>query len=304
MEQIQNSERSYYQRALRLLIKKFGPIPIADFGPVKLQEFQNWLITNEFERKYKDRNGKVTKTRKYFLTRTTAKHLIRNLRAVFKWGVSQELVPPHQLVAIQSLAGLKRGIVNEPRAPVEWSDVEKMLLNAPPALSAMVQLHWLTGCRSQDICGMKSSDINCNGPLWEWVIKKHKTAHRGQKRILHLGPKAQTILKPWLNTEAHCFLTVFGRPFRSDTYGKSVLNALAKLTDPPLARPHSRERFEAAGIPFWTPHQLRHARATEIREQFGIEAAQAVLGHASLQATQIYAKRQVEIARQIAREAG
>lgn len=29
----------------------------------------------------------------------------------------------------------------------------------------------------------------------------------------------------------------------------------------------------------WAPNRLRHSRATEIRERYGLEAAQAVLGH-------------------------
>jgi integrase len=43
-------------------------------------------------------------------------------------------------------------------------------------------------------------------------------------------------------------------------------------------------------IPFWHPHQLRHTRATELRRRFGLEATQAILGHASLGATQVYAE--------------
>ena len=29
----------------------------------------------------------------------------------------------------------------------------------------------------------------------------------------------------------------------------------------------------------WSPNQLRHAAATEVRKQFGLEAAQIILGH-------------------------
>ena len=42
----------------------------------------------------------------------------------------------------------------------------------------------------------------------------------------------------------------------------------------------------------WHPHQLRHTAATNIRRQFGLEAAQLVLGHASSKITDaIYAER-------------
>jgi len=54
----------------------------------------------------------------------------------------------------------------------------------------------------------------------------------------------------------------------------------------------------------WHPHQLRHSAATTIRKQFGVEAAQAVLGHAELGTTEIYAERSLDTARQIMREIG
>jgi integrase len=53
----------------------------------------------------------------------------------------------------------------------------------------------------------------------------------------------------------------------------------------------------------WSPNQLRHAAATEVRRAFGLEAAQVVLGHSGADVTQIYAERDlakgVEVARRI-----
>jgi integrase len=49
---------------------------------------------------------------------------------------------------------------------------------------------------------------------------------------------------------------------------------------------------------------LRHTAATEIRRRFGIEAAQTILGHASLDVTEIYAERNAGAARQIAAAIG
>lgn len=53
----------------------------------------------------------------------------------------------------------------------------------------------------------------------------------------------------------------------------------------------------------WSPNRLRHAAATAIRKQFGLEAAQIILGHAAADVTQIYAERDsargIEVARMI-----
>jgi integrase len=47
---------------------------------------------------------------------------------------------------------------------------------------------------------------------------------------------------------------------------------------------------EKHGISRWTPHQLRHAVANEIRHKEDLDAAQAVLGHKHAKVTEVYAK--------------
>ena len=54
----------------------------------------------------------------------------------------------------------------------------------------------------------------------------------------------------------------------------------------------------------WSPHQLRHSAATEIRHKFGLEAAQVTLGHSRADVTQIYAEKNHALAAQVAREVG
>jgi site-specific recombinase XerD len=49
---------------------------------------------------------------------------------------------------------------------------------------------------------------------------------------------------------------------------------------------------------------LRHAGGTEVRDKFGVEYAQAVLGHANIKTTEIYAKVMFEKAAQVAKEIG
>lgn len=54
----------------------------------------------------------------------------------------------------------------------------------------------------------------------------------------------------------------------------------------------------------WSPNQLRHSRATAIRERYGIEAAQTVLGHADPKVTEIYAERDFQMAARVMLEIG
>ena len=54
----------------------------------------------------------------------------------------------------------------------------------------------------------------------------------------------------------------------------------------------------------WHPHQLRHAAATTIRAQYGLEAAQVILGHSKADVTQLYAERDMAKAVDVMRRIG
>ena len=53
----------------------------------------------------------------------------------------------------------------------------------------------------------------------------------------------------------------------------------------------------------WSPGRLRHSVGTRIRKEFDLEAAKAVLGHASTNVTGVYAemdrRRAIEVAKLI-----
>ena len=65
-----------------------------------------------------------------------------------------------------------------------------------------------------------------------------------------------------------------------------------------------RRACEKAGVEPWSPNQLRHAAATKIRQQSGLDAAQVILGHSSVQTTQVYAEKNLTAAVDIAAKIG
>jgi site-specific recombinase XerC len=71
-----------------------------------------------------------------------------------------------------------------------------------------------------------------------------------------------------------------------------------------LARLTEEEQAERQKDHRWSPNQLRHAAATEIRQRFGLEAAQVVLGHSRADVTQVYAERDNGLAAKIMSEVG
>ena len=61
---------------------------------------------------------------------------------------------------------------------------------------------------------------------------------------------------------------------------------------------------EAAGVAPWAPNQLRHAAATRIRKELGLDAARVVLGHRSAAMTEVYAELDKQKALRVMEELG
>lgn len=59
-----------------------------------------------------------------------------------------------------------------------------------------------------------------------------------------------------------------------------------------------------ADISHFHTHQIRHTHATEVRRQFGLEAAQVALGHSQAQITEVYAERDLTLAAKVAQQIG
>ena len=79
-------------------------------------------------------------------------------------------------------------------------------LTAP--LAAMVKLQLLTGARPGEIASLRPRDVDRSDPA-SWVYRpgSHKTEHHGRDRVIVLGPRAQKVLRPWLDRDPdmNCF---------------------------------------------------------------------------------------------------
>ena len=97
----------------------------------------------------------------------------------------------------------------------------------------------------------------------------------------------------------------------------SYLNAIRRACDrafphPSLSKVRRSELTDAERTELlswrkahrWHPNQLRHTAATLVRARFGLEVAQAVLGHARADTTQIYAARDLRRAAEAVAEIG
>lgn len=305
---------------IRVMIEQvlglYAYTPVSQFGPVKILAWQQWLVGKGY-------------------SRTTINKRLAQLKRWLKWLASRELIDASVLVAAQTVEGLRAGKTTasnpEPVRPASMADVEATLPYLPPPVAAMVQIQYLCGMRPQDVIGMRPQDIDQTGDIWLYRPASHKNTHRGQSLVKALPVSAQLVLAPFLvdrDTDAFCFdpresAEWFARQRRAESsrstprypsedrrLAKQRAATAAKNAKLPPAR-YARHSYgqviaracKKAGVPAWTPLQLRHTIATEISQQLGEQAAQRWLGHARLQTTGIYVEKQVseliEIARRV-----
>jgi integrase len=291
--------------ALKYLVRLYGPTRVRGFGPRKLKAVRQAMIDDS-------------------RCRTNINRLIHWVRRVFRWGVENEHVPTNvygALIAVQSLKqGRSQAIESEAVRPVDEATVNATLPHLSRIVGAMVELQLLTGARPGEITSLRPCEITFgeNG-VWTYRPATHKTQHRGKDRRIYIGPKAQQILGPFLkrDSDSYCFSP---RDAEAERGTKRRQNRKSPMTPSQAARDSNRvfhDRYtkdtygrairracEANGIARWTPNQLRHSRATIIRERFGIEAAMVILGHSDSGTTEIYAERNFEMAERIMAQIG
>ena len=186
----------------------------------------------------------------------------------------------------------------------------------------MLRFQRVTGCRPGEVCILRPCDIDRSGDVWVYRPANHKTEHHGHDRTIHIGPKAQAILTPYLlrEADAYAFSPIdVQRKRHAEQRARRKSKVQPSQVDRSKAKPKHKaggryttgsyrraihRACDRAGIDRWGPNRLRHSAGTEIRKQFGLEAAQVALGHASADITQIYAERDAELAREVARKIG
>jgi integrase len=306
---------TYYQRdgqptgeldniryALRPLHQLFGDYVAKKFGPQDLKLVQHEMISQG-------------------LCRNVINRRLCKIKRVFKWAVSEGLLPVRVYSALATVEGLKkyRTAAREtaPIRAVSDEVIEQTLPFLPSVIQDMVRIQRLTGCRPGELCDMRPQDVDCSNQPWSYRPAHHKTDHLEQSREVLIGPRAAAILAKYLDRPqgGYCF-----SPAESEQQRKAAMRARRKSKVQPSqvdrSRPNPqrkpgshyarqaylraiRRACEKAGIPPWSPNRLRHTAATKIAGDFNLQIAQTVLGHKRPDATLIYAEQQFEQAKSV-----
>jgi integrase len=221
-------------------------------------------------------------------TKHTVNLALSYLKRTYRWAMTYKGVNPNTAGAVnlvQSLGANHPDVRRkDPIRAVAWETVDATCKHLPADVKNAVLLQWWTGMRPGEVLSMRPADLNTTDDVWVYRPAHHKTSWRGKERFVVIGPEAKAILKPLLpsRTDAPVFPGVTGQGYR-----RALVDAA-----------------EAAGVPSFTPNQLRHALATRVRMLKGAAAVQDLLGHASLNQQQVYVDDALERAKRLAREVG
>ena len=315
----QTSSYSGVMQAIKAL-RPYDEVPAKNFGPKTLT-----LI----------RDAEIVRGR----SRVGCNKLVAAICRVFRWAESQELIPGGATYSLQTVKPLQMGRSGarelEKIGPVPDAVVEATLPYLPPIVADMVRFQGYTGARPGEVCSIRPMDVNRSADLWHWRPPHHKTAWRGRERLIIIGKRGEQILLKYLLREdaAFCFSPVESERQRSrdrrqqrrspltpsqrarkpkrkglrrpkdcydnDSYRRAITRAVEVLNADRL-----REDPESKPIASWAPNQLRHSFASKVRERFGVEEVQVVLGHEHADVSQVYAKRDEKLALKVMHEMG
>ena len=303
------SELGNVKCALKPLRQLWGGVKAVDFGPLKLQALRDHIARTEN------------------LTRGVINRRIARVKYMLKWAKNNETIPASVYDSIRDVEGLRRGQANvrEPKAvePVADAVVQATLPLLPEIVADMVRFQRLTGCRPGEVCLLRPVDVDRSSDVWIYRPWTHKTEHHEKDRVILIGPKAQAILTKYLlrETETYCFRPAeqqrkrFAQQREQVKHPESATGAERRAHSGlnPHYSPNSyrvavyravkkanKKRKRNDQLPDWSPNQLRHTAATEIRKVFGsIDAAQVILGHSRLNTTEVYAEKNIQQAREI-----
>jgi len=295
--------------ALRPLKKLFGSSDAAQFGPKDLELVRQSMIDSDLGRR--TINGRVGR-----------------IKRAFRWASREGVVPPGTYYGLTAVEGLKRGRSSaretDPVKPVAEEHVRATLPAVNPYIRAMIQVQELSGMRPQDVRNLRTGDLDMTGDVWIYTPWTHKTEHHGHDRRIALGPRAQAILRPFLQPDAPTAYVFSPREAIEKIRKERAMHRKTPRTPSerrrcrkanPKVRPaeqYTKNSYERAvtrgcikaNIPPWHPNQLRHNCGTKVRRLYGLDGAASVLGHRLGTVTEVYAEADLRKAIGIMREIG
>jgi integrase len=310
------SEVREYRCSLRYVKELYGATPAVSFGPLALKAVRQAMIEDDLSRGVV--NQRIGRVRRMFkwgseneLTPAHVHHALRDVRGLQRGrSVARETQPvgpvsvavvngtlPYlnrqvrAMVQVQLLTGCRPGEVCIVRAcDIDMSG--RIWLYRPGRHKTEHHGHVRTiaiGPRAQEII-KPFLKLDTEGYLFspkDAMCEQREARHRARKTPL---PRVVPVRRrrPMRQPGDFYSTSSYEHAIRR---GVELANTAAACD---LCKPRkSEERCDAckaSALPHWHPHKLRHTRATELRREYGLDVARAVLGHRTPTITEMYAE--------------
>ncbi|MFG1999375.1 tyrosine recombinase XerC [Spirillospora sp. NPDC048911] len=156
---------------------------------------------------------------------------------------------------------------------------------------AVLEVLYGTGVRVSELCGLDIDDLDTTRRTARVLGKG------GRERTVPVGEPAARAVADWLRRGRPAVVTKASGP-------ALFLGARGGRLHPTSARRIVHTRIGEVGVPDMSPHGLRHSAATHLLEGGAdLRSVQEILGHASLQTTQLYTHVSAERLKQVHRQA-
>ena len=289
-------ELENFRLSLAPLRRLYGSTPAARFDSECLIVVQQAMVSGSWMSP-EEKAEAAKRKRSIGWCRNVVNRRIVRIKTAWKWAEAHKLVPPgsyHHLQTVRGLTKRAKGVrQTTPRGPSTREQIDAVLPHCPRPVAAMLEIQWIAGTRSCEIRILRTADVDRSGDIWLYRPSQHKSDWRetDQGRVIPLGPECQRILAPWLrpdDPERYAFASHRTRNtcYTSMTYAQAVRRACTK-----------------AGVKL-TAYEGRHAAKRRIARAAGVEAARTVLGHKSVETTELYGGMDTELAKQTMRECG
>jgi len=315
------SELRSCRYAVAPLLELHADLPLDAFTPKVLKATRERMVRGD---------PRVPADKRRGWSRPVVNKAVNRLRAMVKWCVAEGFTSATTHAALCAVAPLKRGRTDArepaPNLPAPAADVEKTLPFLPPVVADMVALQNLVGMRGGELCSMVTAELDRSEAVhpgcWIFTPRHSKLSYRGRVVEYVLGPKAVAIVRKYLRAdpEAPLFSPADSERRRlADMRARRRSPVQPSQLDRRKSKPERRPgpRYDStsyghavrqaclrAGVPPWSPHDLRRAVASRVRAAFGIEAARAVLAHETVEMSELYSRKDLGLAAQVAAKIG
>ena len=214
------------------------------------------------------------------LSRSYVNQCLQRLRRAVRWAADLEYLPLHVDAELRLVRPLRahRSPAREPvkRTPPQLSTLAKISPFLPRVARDVIQLAELTGARPSELLTLTNAEVHVDEHGARLTPLQHKTAHHGHQRVIPLCPEALRIVERHWRP-----LLPLDRLFPSRSRrGHYTIDGL---------RSAFKRALKRAGLPDCQLYDIRRAVARTVRAGAGLDAAQALLGHAHASTTEIYA---------------